>query len=313
MSEPQVPSSYGAVDLSQSLGNSEASSPEASSPEAASEVPATGIPMANATAGGDTATTEAGASVAVTMENFEEIVKQSAEVPVLLLVTIPAAEEATATGATLRRIIDTEFPGRYLLGVCDGQEQPEIAQALKVQGVPSVIGLIAGRPIPIFAGPQDENTIKTVLGELLQAAEQMGVTGTVSTAPVAPPPPPATHVAAIEAEEVGDWDLAISKWEQAIEEDPSDREARHRLAQAKLSKRQAGEGAGNDDDPRSLADSFALNGNYAAAFEVLLNEVASHYGDEREPFRQQLVDLFEVAGDDPAVMPARSRLASLLF
>lgn len=296
----QAASSYGAVDLSASAA------PEPEPAGAAATQPAT-----------DSAASTAGsmlpATVGVTMENFEEVVKQSTSVPVLLLVTTPEAEDATGMSQQLRTLIDADFPTRFLLGICNGQEQLQIAQALQVQGVPTVVGLVNGRPVPLFTGPQPVEQIKSILGELLDVAAKMGVNGTVSGSGVAAPPPPATHVAAQEAEDGGDWDLAITKWEQAIEEDPSDRTARHRLAQAKLAKRRAEEGEGNDDDPRSLADSFALAGNYAAAFEVLLKEVASHFGDEREPFRQQLVDLFEVAGDDPAVGPARSRLASILF
>jgi putative thioredoxin len=51
----------------------------------------------------------------------------------------------------------------------------------------------------------------------------------------------------------------------------------------------------------------------AAAFALLVDVVRDTAGDERESARQRLLDLFLVAGDDPAVPPARLALANALF
>lgn len=279
--QPQVASSYGAVDLS---GRGNAAEPSNDN-----------------------------AFLDLTEANFEQVVRQSAQVPVVVYVTTAQAEDVTHLGDDLKVVVEQHFAGRILLVKCDGEKSASIVAALQVQGVPTVIGVLGGRPIPLFVGPQEQPQIKAVFDELLQVAASMGVVGTVSSDNSAgSAPEPELHVQARESEAKGDWDTAIAKWALAVEENPSDKVAKHALANAKLQQRQA-HSQGHDEDPTSLADSFAAVGNYQAAFQILLKQIAQTSGQERDTFRKQLLDLFEVAGDDPAVGPARSQLASLLF
>jgi putative thioredoxin len=61
------------------------------------------------------------------------------------------------------------------------------------------------------------------------------------------------------------------------------------------------------------ADFAALEGDWPVAFALLVDCVRRTAGDERDAARARLIDLFVVAGDDPAVAPARTALASALY
>jgi len=71
--------------------------------------------------------------------------------------------------------------------------------------------------------------------------------------------------------------------------------------------------AGDVAGEMSLADLDALEGNWSAAFARLIALVRATSGDEREAVRARLLELFLIAGDDPAVPKARTALASALF
>jgi putative thioredoxin len=62
-----------------------------------------------------------------------------------------------------------------------------------------------------------------------------------------------------------------------------------------------------------VADAAALRQDWPTAFAAAIDEVRRTAGDEREAARQRVVEYFLLAGDDPAVIPARSALASALF
>jgi putative thioredoxin len=66
-------------------------------------------------------------------------------------------------------------------------------------------------------------------------------------------------------------------------------------------------------DSLCAADFAALEGEWAAAFSLLVDWVRRTSGDERDAARARLLELFLVAGDDPAVPPARTALASALY
>jgi putative thioredoxin len=63
----------------------------------------------------------------------------------------------------------------------------------------------------------------------------------------------------------------------------------------------------------AAADVEALQGAWSEAFARLIDAIRMTSGDERELVRNRLVELFTLAGDDPAVPKARTALASALF
>src|SRR5690606_25288579 len=105
--------------------------------------------------------------------------------------------------------------------------------------------LIGGRPLQLFVGMPAEHEVRAVLDQVLQAAAQNGVTGTVPAESepqqeAEEPPLPPLHQEAYDAISAGDMDAAITAYQTAIAQDPRDQLAVAGLAQASLLKRLQG-------------------------------------------------------------------------
>jgi putative thioredoxin len=177
-----------------------------------------------------------------------------------------------------------------------------------------------------------EQQVREVFAQLLQLAGQHGVTGTVpvdvdataSTEPEEPPLPP-LHQEAFDAIEQGDYARAVRAYEAALAENPRDEQARAGLGQVRLllrvdgadlqAARAAAAAAPADVDAQlTVADLDLAGGHVDDAFERLLDLFAALPAADRAPVRERLLELFGLVGDDdPRVIRARGRLASLLF
>lgn len=270
----------------------------------------------------------------VTTQTFPALVDRSREVPVVALLWIATDEAIARFGALLGTIVES-YGGRLLLARIDVQEHPTIGQAFQVQGVPTVVAILGGQPVPLFQGAADEAQVREVLDQVLTAAESNGITGRVDgtsdpeqdDAPAAEPEPelPPLHAAAYEAIEEGDLDSAIAAYTQALKEDPRDAQAAAGLANVQLLARTATanlaavrEAAAQQPDDvaaqLAAADLDLVGGHVEDALDRLLELVARVGGDEREPLRVRLLDYFAILGpQDPRVAPARRRLASALY
>lgn len=274
-----------------------------------------------------------GAVVDVTDEGFQDLIERSRTVPVIVLLWIPADEANARLAADLDAVV-RGLGGRLLLARVDVQTYPAIAAAFQAQGVPLVVAVLAGQPLPLFQGVADPEQIRSVLDQVLQAAEANGITGTVPLAdgeeqseapePEAAPLPP-HHQAAYDAIERDDLDGAVTAYTQALKEDPRDALAVAGLAQVRLLQRTRDldlaevrrRAAEQPDDLSALfdvADLDLLGGHVEDAVSRLLERIASSSGEDREAIRTRLVEYFEILGpEDPRVPPARRALASALF
>lgn len=263
---------------------------------------------------------------------FGQVVQSSAQVPVVFVLWA-SWSEASATVVTDLVALADEYAGRFLLARVDAEATPQIVQAFGAQGVPAVVAVLRGQPVPLFQGAAGKEDVRAVLDQLLQAAAANGVTGTVPGADEQPaaepepeePPLPPLHQAAYEAIERDDLDAAVAAYTQALQENPRDDEARAGLAQVELLRRTTGVDprAARETaaaDPRDVAshlvvaDLDVLGGQVEDAFARLVDLVRVTAGPEREQVRVRLVELFGVVGDaDPRVMAARRSLASALY
>jgi putative thioredoxin len=199
--------------------------------------------------------------------------------------------------------------------------------------------VIGGRPVQLFAGALPEAQIRDVFEQLLQLAAQNGVTGQVTVdgdegaapaesddqAEPQPEPLPPHHAEAYEAIERGDFDEAIAEYRLAIAQDPRDTMAVAGLAQVSLLARLQGRTTDeirsaaaqdpNDADAQSLVADLDISGGHVDdAFDRLLTLFPTLGAEDRDSVRARLIDYFEIVGvDDPRVMKARARLASLLY
>lgn len=261
---------------------------------------------------------------------FQQVLALSARVPVVV--------EFVATGLepSLPAIIES-YGGKLALAIVDAQTSPQVAQAFQVREVPAVAAVVGGRPVNLFIGIPPEPEVKQVLAELLQLAQQNGVTGTLPADPAAgdgadapeeppqEPPLPPLHQEAFDAISRGDLDAAIAAYRTAIAQNPRDAAAVAGLAQTELLARLSGTSAdairsaaadAPDDVEAQLAvaDLDVSGGHLDDAFRRLLDLIGSLDPAGRDAVRKRLVDYFEIAGpDDPRVLAARARLASLLY
>lgn len=235
--------------------------------------------------------------------SFASVMELSQTVPVLIEFIDDRTPE-TGLGAIVE-----SYDGRIALARVDALANPQLVQAFQVQQIPLAAAVIAGRPVPLFAGVLPETEVRGVIDQVLQIASQQGVLGSLGESsgeqqPEAPPLAP-LHQAAYDAIEAGDYPAAITAYEQALKDNPRDSEAVAGLAQVRLLARLGGEA---DEADRAFA-----SGDAAAAFDMLFTAFAAGDAEERELVKERLLEYFEILGDDPRVGPARRRLASLLY
>lgn len=311
MSNPG-PSLRGAVDLSGLVRRANTPTPAPGSP------PAAGAPAPS------------GVVVEVTEATFPQIVELSTRVPVIVELYAPGL--APALGAIVE-----SYRGRLVLATVDAQANPGIAEAFQVREVPAAAGVIGGRPVPLFVGTPADEQVRQVFDQLLQVAQQNGVTGSIdpngapgegdeaaNSEPVEEPLPP-LHQEAYDAISTGDYAAAVAAYRKAIAQNPRDALAVAGLAQASLLQRLDGAVA---DDLRSaaaaapgsvaaqlaVADLDVSGGHLDDAFDRLLELFPALDGEGREAVRERLLEYFEIAGaDDPRVAAARRRLTLLLY
>lgn len=245
-------------------------------------------------------------------ENFQDVMSASQAVPVIMVMWSPRSLESKPALAMLEEIT-REHAGAFQLVEVDIDKAPAIAQAFQIQGVPTVVALVGGRPVPLFQGGASKEQVLPVVSQVLEAAAQMGINARIAVAAedTAPPIPP-EHEAPLAAEQEGRLDEAIALWERVVELNPRDEAAKSHLSRVRFAQRAYGEQS--SDDPAARADALFAAGDAAGAFDVLLELLAaSSDEEERDALRLRLLDLFRVAGSTPEVSKARTRLAMLLM
>lgn len=289
---------------------------------------------------------EGGADVALpslyfegTDANFNDFLDLSMTVPVVVDLGAEWSEPNKQLSPVLERVV-ADYAGRIVLVKVDVDANPQLTQAFQAQSVPAVAAVIGGRPVQLFAGVIPEQQVRDVFEQLLQLAAQNGVTGraTVEGGPApadadgsgepvepAPEPLPPHHAEAYEAIERGDFETAIAEYKTAIAQDPRDFMAVAGLAQVSLLARLAGKsldeirsaGASAPDDLDAqllVADLDVSGGHVDDAFDRLLTLFPKLDAAGKDTVRTRILDYFEIVGvDDPRVVKARARLASLLY
>lgn len=265
----------------------------------------------------------------VTEQSFADVLELSRRVPVIVALWSP---RGGPVDAALEDAVRAQA-GRLVLARVDVDANPQLLQAFRPQSIPMAVALIAGQPVPLFAGPVPEDQLAQVFAQLLQLAAQNGVTGTVPVGgeadadaeAQAEPPLPPLHAEAYAAIEVGDYQRAIAAYEKALKENPRDEEAQAGLGQVRLldrvqgvdlqAARDAAAAAPTDVAAQLVvADLDLAGGHVDDAFARLLELFAMLPDEERAPVRERLVELFGLVGSaDPRVVRARGRLTSMLF
>jgi len=255
-------------------------------------------------------------------QSIATLVELSKNVPVILEIY------GGAITPQLGPLIES-YGGRFVLGTVRGEAAPELISALGVQGIPTVIAIVGGQPVPLFQGIPPENEIRGVLEQVLALAAKGGVTGTVSVsaaaeAPEQPPLPP-LHQEAYDALSRHDFEGAHAAFAKAVAQNPSDSEAEAGLAQVQLLQRVGtldedlarSRAAANPHDVEgalAVADLDISGGHVEEACTRLLEVFPVASAEDKELIRGRLLSYFALAGaSTDVVKKARNRLTSLMF
>jgi len=329
MSQPQQFSLYGAVDLG-------------------ARQTAAQRRQQQAARAADQATAGNGAGLAVfdtSDETFAaDVVERSRTVPVIVDLWAEWCGPCKQLSPVLEKLA-TEAAGSWVLAKVDVDASPQLAAALRVQSIPMVVAVVAGQMVDGFLGALPEAQVREWLGQVLAAAEQLGLRppadgaakggepGEAAASPGDPresrmpggmPSNPAFERAQ-QAMERGDLDGATAAFGEVLAVTPDDPVAKLGLAQVELIRRVNGydqararrEAAEHPEDVAAqcrVADLDLAVGKIDQAFDRLLGTIRRTTGEERDQARRHLLSLFEIFPPrDPRVTKARGTLSSLLF
>jgi putative thioredoxin len=284
----------------------------------------------------------------VTDESFNtEVVTRSRTVPVIMDLWAEWCGPCKQLGPILERLA-TEANGAFVLARVDVDANPQLSAALQVQSIPMVVAVVAGQVVDGFLGAMPEQQVRQWLGQVMQVADQLGLSGAGTAVgdseadergggeaaglpgqpgqdTMADAGPNAVFAEAQQAMERGDLDAAAAAFDKILAADPGDPVATMGLGQVDLIRRVEGydqaavrrDAASRPGDALAqsrLADLELATGQIETAFDRLLATVSRTTGEERDLARKHLLSLFEILPPkDPRVAKARARLSSLLF
>ncbi|MGH3932319.1 MAG: tetratricopeptide repeat protein [Pseudonocardiaceae bacterium] len=278
--------------------------------------------------------------VDVTEQSFQaEVVQRSLQVPVVVDLWAPWCGPCKQLSPILERLAEAGG-GTWVLAKVDVDANPGIAQLFGVQSIPAVVAIAGGQPMDAFAGalpePQIREWITGMLNVLrdqmpgIKAAEQaaagigVGQPQSDDSQSDDSQPDDPRFTAAETALQAGDYVAAQAAYQQILDKEPGNEEARAALAQVRFLARAESVDpsavARADAAPHDVgaqlaaADAEVAGRQVERAFARLVDTVRRLTGDDRDRARAHLVELFELfPPDDPQVAAARRALARALF
>src|SRR5262245_39873757 len=135
-----------------------------------------------------------------------DVIQTSREVPVIFDFWAPWCGPCKQLGPILEKVV-TAAGGAVRLVKINIDENPALAQQLRIQSIPMVYAFHHGQPVDGFAGALPESQIKAFVERL--------------AGPIGPAPTEMGIEQAKEAAAMGDLDLAAQIYEQVLVEEPA--------------------------------------------------------------------------------------------
>jgi putative thioredoxin len=276
-----------------------------------------------------------------------DVIEASKDVPVIVDFWAPWCGPCKQLGPLLEKAVK-EANGAVRMVKVNIDENPEIAQQMRIQSIPAVFAFKGGRPVDGFVGALPESQIKAFLKRLggpaaaqpspiemaleeAKAALEAGDTGTASALYgqiLAREPANAVAAAGLAKGYLAAGDAAKAK--QLLDGLPAEaqKHADVAAARAALDLASQAEGAGDtaalktrlsqnpaDHEARlDLATALFAGGQIEEAMDQLLELFKRDRKWNDEAARKQLVKFFEVLGPThPQTILGRKRLSSLMF
>ena len=243
--------------------------------------------------------------------------ERSTQIPVVLMVGTARSPESEQLKATLASLAAGQR--EFLVAYVNADAHPQLAQALGVRALPTVVALAAGRPVTNFEGNQPAEQLTQWLQALVQniGPQLSGLSDEADSTEEAD-----SRLAQAEAAvQAGDYDAAIAVYDEMLAQDPANAEVKQAKATVAVLKRFNPQARTSDPiadaaaDPTDMAkqldaaDAEVLAGNPEAAFERLLAHVKT--SPEAKDRLLELLLLFDA--NDPLIKRTRTNLASAFF
>ena len=277
----------------------------------------------------------------VTRATFQhDIIDKSMEVPVVIDFWAPWCAPCRQLAPILESLAD-EMAGKFVLAKVNTDEEPELAQAFRIESLPTVYALIQGQPVDQFTGLLSAEQAREWITRLL--------------------PSPAELLAQEGAKlEESDPKAAESKYRQALELMPDEDSLKIRLAgvilkqgrldecgslldelekrgflepeaerlKSELDVRRAAAESGGVEIARKaaeaepdnlkaqiqLADAYAASSQHRKALEICLAIVQKDFGDARAEAKSTMVKIFDMLGPASELTGEyRRKLATALY
>lgn len=232
-------------------------------------------------------------SYAVNEEEFEQqVLRASMQYPVIVHFWSPRSELCKALTALLEKAV-TQAGGAVLMAKVNIDENPALAQALRIQSIPTVYAFFQGRPVDAFQGAVPEGQVNEFVHKLALLAKHTG--------------PNALDIPAVlkqAAQALADKNFAAAQelYVAALEQDEKNVQAYTGLVRTFIA-------AGQVDEARALVneapDEIAKNPNFSEARTALELAEAKPGGS--------LADLKAKVEKNPADYQARYDLALAQF
>ncbi|MEE8444237.1 MAG: thioredoxin [Alphaproteobacteria bacterium] len=278
-----------------------------------------------------------------------EVIEASATTPIIVDFWAPWCGPCKQLTPTLEKLVGAAR-GKIRLVKVNIDENPAIAQQLRIQSIPAVFGFAGGQPVDSFMGAQTESQVKSFIDRIIAAGAKVN----------GPSPVDEALAQAKQALGSGDADTAGAIYQQILQHDPAEARALAGVAQCLLKVGRVEEAVvaleavpaeqANDPDVAAVRTAIELAAQsadagdtadlearvaakpddhqarfdlaaarYAAddaggAIEALLELFRRDRTWNDEAARKQLLKIFEALGPtDPRTVDGRRGLSSVLF